>query len=107
MFVGLSALPLSFLYQPQSGQFWDPSCFAAPNGTYFCVSMYSAKGNGVYESGWLSTSPDGVHWRDAGAIAASAPGTQWWKGFVLQLRAKPPLWVLNHGVYENRKNDAL
>ena len=96
-----------FLYQPKTGQIWDPSCFAAPNGTYYCVSMYSPAGNSYYTSGWLSKSDDGVHWSDVGAIAPSEPGKQWWKGFVMQLSASPPRWVLNHGVYESGKNDAL
>eukprot|EP00966_Prymnesium_polylepis_P298438 6896406-Prymnesium_polylepis.1 len=99
----------AFLYQPLSGQIWDPSCFAAANGTYFCVFMYSARGNGVYTSGWLATSVDAVHWNDVGPIAHVEPvsGDQWWKGFVLQVRADPPLFVMNHGVYEHRTNDAL
>lgn len=97
----------SFLYQPQTGQLWDPSCFAIPNGTFYCVAMYSEHGDSVYSSGWLATSNDGVHWRDVGPIAPSEPGTQWWKGFVLQL-GPGPSFVMNHGVFEHdRYNDAL
>jgi len=98
----------AFLYHPSIGQIWDPSCFAAANGTYYCVFMYSQKGDGVYESGWLAASDDGVRWRDVAPIAPSLAGTQWWKGFVLQLRADPPLFVLDHGVCERPGgNDAL
>jgi hypothetical protein len=105
------AAAAAFLYQPRAGQLWDPSCFAIDNGTFYCVSMYSEAGNSVYTSGWLATSADGVHWRDVGPIAPSEPGTQWWKGFVLQ-REEPPYYVLNHGVFEKGgdgryHNDAL
>ena len=102
----LTAWSCSFLYQPAVGQLWDPSCFAVANGTFYCVSMYSENGDGNYLSGWLSVSPDGTQWRDVGPIAPSEPGTQWWKGFVLQ-RGTPPTFVLNHGVFEHGNNDAL
>ena len=105
MLTALAAV-LSFLYKPQSGQIWDPSCFAVPNGTYYCVAMYSEHGDGSYTSGWLSMAVDGVKWRDVGPIAPSEPGTQWWKGFVLQ-RSTSPKFVLNHGVFEHGNNDAL
>ena len=98
---------LSFLYQPKNGQIWDPSCFAAANGTYYCISMYSEHGDAVYTSGWLARSDDGAHWRDVGPIAPSLAGKQWWKGFVMQTQTNPPKFVMNHGVYENRLNDAL
>lgn len=105
--LSLFAAGLGFIYQPKSGQIWDPSCFATPNGTYYCVSMYSFQGNSYYTSGFLSASDNGVHWRDVTPIAPSLPGKQWWKGFVMQLNGTPPLYVLNHGVWENRQNDAL
>ena len=102
----LAGSSASFLYQPSVGQLWDPSCFAISNGTFYCVSMYSPAGNSNYTSGWLASSVDGVRWRDVAAIAPSEPGTQWWKGFVLQ-RSAPPYFVLNHGVFEHGDNDAL
>lgn len=70
--------------------------------------MYSPKGDGTYTSGWLAASNDGVHWRDIGPVAPSEPGTQWWKGFVLELNSTVgPKYVMNHGVFENGRNDAL
>eukprot|EP00937_MAST-01D_sp_MAST-1D-sp2_P000527 g527.t1 len=58
-----------------------------------------------YDAGLLFASDDGVHWRDVAPVARSEAGTQWWKGFVLQ-RADGS-YVMNHGVYEGGKNDAL
>lgn len=95
----------AFLYQPRVGQIWDPSCFAIPNGTFFCLSMYTTYSWPHYTSGWLSSSSNGAHWRDVGPVASAAPGTQWWKGFVLQLGNGS--YVMNHGVFEHNENDAL
>ena len=67
---------LGFLYQPSSGQIWDPSCFASRDGnqSYYCVAMYQRDGDPTnhYTAGLLFGSDDGVHWRDVGPVAPSA-----------------------------------
>lgn len=108
MLISLSSLvAIGFLYQPRFGHIWDPSCFAAANGTFFCVFMHSDHYSNYYTSGFLAASDDGARWRDVGKIAPSEPYKQWWKGFVLQIENDPPLFVMNHGVYEHHDNDAL
>ena len=105
----LLSLARGFLYQPQSGQIWDPSCFASVDGnrSYYCVAMYQKGGDptNYYTAGLLFASDDGVHWRTVGPVAPSANGTQWWKGFVLQL--PDGSYVMDHGVLEHGQNDAL
>ena len=107
-------LPLGFLYQPLNGQIWDPSV-TYWRGSWYSHSMYQRPGDrtNVYAAGWLAVSEDGVHWGDSGEICPEQSGDQWWKGFARQIRGDPynvtdeARFVLNHGVFENGKNDAL
>ena len=109
MLLALSTVS-GLLYKPAIGAIWDPSCFALPNGTYYCVCMYrpSSSLKSLYTSGFLPRSADGVNWSDVGHIAPSGPGLQWFKRFVLTLKDIPePLFVLNHGVDQDEKQSAL
>jgi hypothetical protein len=117
----------AFLYQPGSpsgnivsegkpgmGEIWDPSV-TWWRGKWYAHAMYQEPGlrTNVYESGWLATSKDGCHWEDGGPVAAEHPGDMWWKGFVRQIRGDAAnttddaLFIMDHGVFENGKNDAL
>lgn len=117
----------AFLYQPGSpsgnivsegkpgmGEIWDPSV-TWWRGKWYAHAMYQKPGlrTNVYESGWLAVSEDGCHWEDGGAVAPEHPGDMWWKGFVRQIRGDAAnttddaLFIMDHGVFENGKNDAL
>ncbi len=104
----------AFVWQPTSGQIWDPSVTFF-QGSWYAHAMYQEPGDptNVYTAGWVEVSADGVHWTDGGAIAPSQPGDQWWKCFVRQIQgadgdaSAPPLFVMNHGVLEHGRNDAL
>ena len=74
----LTLAAMSFLYKPETGSIWDPSCFRIRNGTFYCVFMYSPTFKSGSTSGFLATSEDGVHWRDVGPIAPAVNGTKWY-----------------------------
>lgn len=99
----LTPISRGFVYQPATGQIWDPTVLRW-NGSFYAISMYSPLGNKKYPSGFLSHSLDGVHWRDVGPIAPSHPNCSWWKGFALH-RPDDGTWVLNHGVYDTHGAD--
>ncbi len=74
----------AMVYMPARGVMWDPSVLWY-DGKYYMFSMYWPAAAG-FESVWLATSSDGVHWLDHGEVIphprAKSPCNQVYKCFV-------------------------
>jgi hypothetical protein len=74
----------AMVYMPTRGVIWDPSVLWH-DGRYYMFSMYWPAKAG-FESVWLATSVDGVHWQDYGEVIprprAKSPCNQVYKCFV-------------------------
>eukprot|EP00039_Didymoeca_costata_P000791 m.47268 g.47268 ORF g.47268 m.47268 type:complete len:668 (-) comp10475_c0_seq1:37-2040(-) len=104
--VGFTGYVQPFLYKPEEGRIWDPSCIVH-NGTYYCYFMYESPEDAAsnnhsshYGHGFLATSVDGVHFKDFGSINEEYVGVGWFKCMVHRATNTPdgsPVWVMNHG----------
>jgi len=94
----LSQRPVSrkngFLYQPGVGDFWAPTVIYA-NRQYYMFSMY---GNPTFDSVWLATSEDGVHWKDYGVVLKSE-GFKNNRVFMQALNKVGDRYVMNFGAF--------
>jgi sucrose-6-phosphate hydrolase SacC (GH32 family) len=80
-----------FLYQPSTGDFWDPTVIYA-NNQYYMYTMYGG------QAVWLATSADGVHWKDYGVVlkSESFSNNRVFKQFVHKAGDR---YIMNYGAF--------
>ena len=91
----------AMVYMPPRGAMWDPSVLWH-DGKYYMFSMYWPAAAG-WESVWLATSSDGVHWRDYGEVIphprAKSPCNQVYKCFVSRCGDR---FVMDFGAFSGK-----
>ena len=86
-------------YRPAEGSMWDPSVIWHA-GKYYLFSMYGKgpirlENNPPFESTWMATSSDGVHWDDFGPVIRDDEASVF-KMFVARCGDR---FIMNHGSF--------
>ncbi len=94
-----------FVYRPDQGAMWDPSVIWY-NNKYYTFSMYNENGiNGLdAKKCFLTTSTDGVHWKDFGVLFDEKDDLTFYKCMVANFGDH---FILNHGVRRKEGQDIL
>jgi sucrose-6-phosphate hydrolase SacC (GH32 family) len=86
----------AFIYKTPSGTLKDNNVIWH-EGTFYLFTMYGQeemKGNdSLFNSVWLATSTDGVHWKDYGTVIKDQPFAVW----ALSVWKAGDRFILNHG----------
>ena len=86
----------AFIYKTPTGTLKDNSVLWH-DGTFFLFTMYGQeemKGNdSLFNSVWLATSTDGVHWKDVGTVIKDQPFAVW----SLSVWKAGDRFIMNHG----------
>lgn len=94
----------AFIYKTPSGTLKD-NMVIWYNGTFYLFTMYGKedqKGNdSLFNSVWLATSVDGVHWKDVGTVIKNQPFAVW----SLSVWKVGDNFIMNHG--SNTPGDIL
>ncbi len=86
----------AFIYKTPTGTLKDNTVIWH-EGTYYLFTMYGQedmKGNdSLFNSIWLATSTDGVHWKDVGTVIKDQPFAVW----ALSVWKAGNRFIINHG----------
>lgn len=105
---GWLALPeavSAMVYKTPAGTLKD-NCVVWHEGTYYLLTMYREQVSGddlQFDSMWLATSADGVHWKDVGPVIHHAPFPIW----AMRVWKVGNRFILNHGSWTGSRSDLL
>lgn len=94
--IGVSEDRCAFIYKTPTGTLKDNTVIWH-EGTFYLFTMYGQeemKGNdSLFNSVWLATSTDGVHWKDVGTVIKDQPFAVW----SLSVWKAGNRFIMNHG----------